>query len=155
MTPSYRKRPRGFLPPPYGENPSLAMDWRSSISRRLRANASAAEHKLGQARRRKQMNSLRLRPQFSLGPYFVDFVCLQARPIVEIDGSQHGDAKRAVHHGRCTAWLKQSGFGVARLLAKSGDDGSAAYFEWDRDRGRPRRERRDPDRDFSVSNDDL
>ena len=122
MMPSHRKRPRQILPPPPagGGNPSLAMDWgrgKTSISRQLRAQASDAEGKLWHALRRKQINGLRFRRQFALGPYFADFVCLPARLVIEVDGGQHGEAEQAARDARRTAWLERNGFRVLRFWA--------------------------------------
>ena len=51
-----------------------------------------AEQVLWQRLRRKQIDGLRFRRQFPLGHYIVDFVCLPARLIVEVDGGQHMEA---------------------------------------------------------------
>ena len=58
------------------------------------------------------MQGYKFRRQFVLGVYIVDFVCLEARLIIEVDGGQHadeeyGDAKR-------DAWLKSQKFRVLR-----------------------------------------
>jgi len=79
-------------------------------------NATDAENKLWSAVRRKQIGGLRFRRQFVLGPYFVDFVCLPARLVVEVDGSQHFDEKQLEHDRRRTAWLAREGFRVLRFL---------------------------------------
>jgi very-short-patch-repair endonuclease len=83
----------------------------------LRANASEAEQKLWHHLRLKQVNDLRFRRQFPLGPYFGDFVCLPARLVVEVDGSQHGDAGQMAHDARRTIWLEQNEFRVIRFSA--------------------------------------
>jgi very-short-patch-repair endonuclease len=83
----------------------------------LRATASDAEQKLWQVLRRKQVNGLRFRRQFPLGPYFADFVCLPARLVVEVDGSQHGESEQAAHDARRTAWLVRNDFRVIRFSA--------------------------------------
>jgi len=96
------------------------MDWgrgKTAISRQLRATASDAEQKLWQALRRKQVNSLRFRRQFPLGPYFADFVCLPARLVIEVDGGQHGEARQVAHDARRTAWLERHDFRVLRFWA--------------------------------------
>lgn len=122
--PSYRKRPRQ-LPPPLagGGNQSAArqtIDWgrgEIAISRQLRTQASDAEQKLWRHLRQKQIAGLRFRRQFPLGPYFADFVCLPARLVIEIDGSQHGEAGQAARDTRRTAWLNRNEFRVVRFPA--------------------------------------
>ncbi len=46
-----------------------------------------------------------------VGQYVADFACLEARPIVEIDGSQHAGAARDETR---TAELRSRGFRVLR-----------------------------------------
>ena len=52
------------------------------------------------------------RRQFPIGAYVVDFVCLEARLIIEIDGGQHAESQR--DHAR-DAWLKSQGFEILRF----------------------------------------
>ena len=71
-----------------------------------------AERKLWRGLRLRQVHGCKFRRQFTLGNYIVDFVCLEARLIVEVDGGQHaeegyGDTKR-------DGWLKSQGFQVKR-----------------------------------------
>jgi len=82
------------------------------IARRLRKNPTDAETHLWSRLRRKQLDGHRFRRQVPLGPYVADFVCFEARLIVEADGGQH--AERAADKTR-TAWLGAQGFKVLRL----------------------------------------
>lgn len=50
-----------------------------------------------------------------MGAYIVDFVCLDHRLIVELDGSQHGEPEYAERDHRRDAWLEAQGFHVARF----------------------------------------
>src|SRR5712664_3947047 len=113
MMPSYRKRPRQKIPPPLvggGEQsrPAIVRGRGILRARQLRAEASEAERMLWRLLRQKQLNGLRFRRQFPLGPYFADFVCLPARLVVEVDGSQHSDVSQAAHDLRRTAWLNRN-----------------------------------------------
>jgi very-short-patch-repair endonuclease len=58
-------------------------------ARALRSNLTDAERKLWSALRRRALDGHRFRRQHPLGPYIVDFVCLEQRLIVEVDGGQH------------------------------------------------------------------
>jgi very-short-patch-repair endonuclease len=122
--PSYRKRPRAALPPPLAGGGEQSTAKQSIVrgrgtlrSRQLRFQSSDAERKLWDCLRRKQMTGLRFRRQFPLGPYFADFVCLPARLVVEVDGSQHGEVAQAAHDERRTAWLRRNRFRVIRFWA--------------------------------------
>ncbi|WP_318011988.1 endonuclease domain-containing protein [Mesorhizobium sp. ESP-6-4] len=49
-----------------------------------------AEHKLWQELRDRRLDRIKFRRQVPIGKYVADFACLEARLIVELDGSQHG-----------------------------------------------------------------
>jgi len=48
-----------------------------------------------------------------MGPYILDFVCLKARLVIEVDGGQHATVMGA--DTRRTAWLESPGFRVLRF----------------------------------------
>ena len=85
----------------------------TSNARRLRQNRTDAERALWTRLRRKQLDGARFRQQVPLGAYVVDFLCLEERLIVEVDGGQHalGTAKDEAR----TAWLEERGFRVLRF----------------------------------------
>ena len=53
--------------------------------------------------------------QYSIGPYFVDFYCYQAKLIVELDGSQHYDPETIIYDNARTQYLQAQGFFVLRF----------------------------------------
>ena len=53
--------------------------------------------------------------QYSIGPYFVDFYCYQAKLIVELDGSQHCEPNAIEYDRKRTAYLQKQGFLVLRF----------------------------------------
>jgi very-short-patch-repair endonuclease len=71
-----------------------------------------AERKLWLALRAHRLNGLSFRRQVPVGPYIVDFVCHDARLIVEVDGGQHADS---VADQRRDAWLESAGYRVLRF----------------------------------------
>jgi very-short-patch-repair endonuclease len=79
----------------------------------MRANPTDAEQHLWYRLRRKQIGNARFRRQFPIGHFIVDFVCLPARLIVEVDGGHH-DVQAAADDER-TAWLEAEGFDVIRF----------------------------------------
>jgi very-short-patch-repair endonuclease len=80
-------------------------------ARRLRGNMTDAEQLLWRELRRNQPG-WRFRRQFPIPPYVVDFVCIEARLIVEADGGQH--AFRG-EDDRRDAYLQRQGWRVLRL----------------------------------------
>ena len=72
-----------------------------------------AEVRLWNRRRGEQFDGYRFRRQVPMGPYVVDFACLKARLVVEVDGGQHAEAIEA--DKRRAAWLASRGFTVVRF----------------------------------------
>lgn len=83
------------------------------ISRGLRANMTDAEWKLWGHIRLKQIDGKRFRRQQPIGPYIVDFACLDKKLVVEVDGSQHMDI--SVNDDERTAFLNAEGYQVLRF----------------------------------------
>ncbi len=82
-------------------------------ARNLRAEMTEAEKKLWRRLRQRELNGYRFRRQVPIGPYIVDFACLAARVVVEVDGGQHLDDTR--RDERRTAWLEERGYRVVRF----------------------------------------
>jgi very-short-patch-repair endonuclease len=81
----------------------------------LRRNMSNAERKLWQALRLKQLDGARFRRQYPIGPYIADFVCLEKRLVVEVDGPQHTDEIHIARDERRDRWLDAEGYRVMRF----------------------------------------
>ncbi|PBB36796.1 endonuclease domain-containing protein [Mesorhizobium sp. WSM3868] len=89
---------------------------------RHRANAKSmrkvmtdAELKLWNELRAHRLMGLGFRRQFPIAGYIVDLACPEKRLIVEVDGSQHGDAGRADADAIRTKRLEQDGWTVLRF----------------------------------------
>ncbi len=83
-------------------------------SRQLRADMTDAERELWRRLSRGQLQGWKFRRQVPIGPYFADFLCLDARLIVEVDGGQHQHA-RVEHDQERDAWLRSQGFRIVRF----------------------------------------
>jgi len=78
---------------------------------RLRRDQTDVERMLWEALRNRQLGGFKFRRQATIGAYVVDFLCLEHKLVVELDGGQHGptaDAQR-------TAFLQASGHRVIRF----------------------------------------
>ena len=82
-------------------------------ARELRSNATDAERLLWRFLRNRRLSGYRFRRQAPLGPYVADFVCLRARLVVEVDGSQHDE--RLIEELERTRHLARLGFRVIRF----------------------------------------
>ena len=80
----------------------------------LRSGMTDAERRLW-ARIRLEQLGVKFRRQHPLGPYVLDFACLEPKLVVEVDGSQHLDQQP--YDERRTAWLMAHGFPVLRFWA--------------------------------------
>jgi very-short-patch-repair endonuclease len=81
-------------------------------ARRLRKQMTDAERALWYLLRRKQVDGHRFRKQVPIGKYIVDFACLSARLIIEVDGSQHAESAADAERD---AWLQSQNFKVLRF----------------------------------------
>jgi BirA family biotin operon repressor/biotin-[acetyl-CoA-carboxylase] ligase len=83
-------------------------------ARTLRRNQTDAERQLWNALRRNQLDGCKFRRQHSMGAYIVDFICLEKKLIIELDGDQHGHAVHKRHDEKRDTWLKGRGYRVIR-----------------------------------------
>jgi very-short-patch-repair endonuclease len=82
-------------------------------ARRLRAETVVAEHKLWQRLRNRQLDGVKFRRQVPIGKYVADFVCQEAKLILELDGPTHDE--REEHDEQRTHWLTSHGYRVIRF----------------------------------------
>lgn len=80
-------------------------------ARELRAAMTDAERELWRRLRAGQLDGWKFRRQHAVPPCIVDFVCLSANLIVELDGSQHTPQSDAVR----TRFLVAQGFRILRF----------------------------------------
>ena len=64
------------------------------FARTMRADATMAETVLWQAIRNRQLDGFKFKRQVPLDGYILDFVCFDARLIIEVDGFQHAENRR-------------------------------------------------------------
>jgi len=66
------------------------------FARRLRKQQTSGEQKLWRYLRSKRFHHLKFRRQVPVGPYIVDFLCVEKKLVIEIDGDSHfqPDAER-------------------------------------------------------------
>jgi adenine-specific DNA-methyltransferase len=69
------------------------------------------ERKLWHALRDRRFNGFKFRRQATIGWFVVDFLCVEGRLIVELDGGQHGEEADAPR----TAFLEAKGYRVIRF----------------------------------------
>ena len=82
-------------------------------ARELRNCMTDAEQKLWYHLKHRQVGNEKFRRQHIVGPYIVDFVCLNKRVVVECDGGQHQEQKD--YDEKRDAFLRDKGFVVLRF----------------------------------------
>jgi very-short-patch-repair endonuclease len=83
------------------------------LAQKLRRNQADAEVKLWRALRSRQIEGAKFRRQFPIGRYIADFICLEARLVIEVDGPQH--ALQVDEDQERTEFLESKGLTVVRF----------------------------------------
>jgi very-short-patch-repair endonuclease len=111
-------------------------------ARELRRNATPAEQVLWSVLRNRQLAGCHFRRQHILAGFIVDFCCIKARLVVEVDGAQHNGPNEDDAHR--THVLNELGFEVLRFSNASvlndlthvlGTIGAACRSGWSRPTG--------------------
>ena len=84
-------------------------------ARHLRRELTEAERKLWYALRAHRLAGLSFRRQTPCGPFIVDFLCADARLVVEVDGATHSTEDEIVYDKRRDAWFAANGYRVLRV----------------------------------------
>ena len=83
-----------------------------SFARQMRSTPTEAEERLWGALRNRRLDKLKFRRQVPVGAYIADFICMEAKLIVEVDGTQHAESRRDAVRD---ADLEARGFRVLRF----------------------------------------
>lgn len=92
---------------------TLRDNTRRDRARRLRREDTDAEARLWSSLRDRRLGGWKWRRQVPLGPYIVDFLCVEAGLVVELDGGQH--ANQMAYDARRTRYLEGLGLRVMRF----------------------------------------
>ncbi len=88
--------------------------WAGQRARELRRALTPAEQTLWLHLRGQRLAGFKFRRQEPVGRYIMDFVCFQARLVIELDGQQHA-TEQAEHDAVRDQWLQDQGFQVLRV----------------------------------------
>lgn len=84
-----------------------------AFAKELRKQQTDAERILWQCLRNRSMAGYKFRRQEIIGNYIVDFLCLEKKLIIELDGSQHMDMEQKDR--KRTQFLESLGYIVIRF----------------------------------------
>ena len=82
-------------------------------AKQLRRDSTVLEMKLWSRLRDRRLGGFKFRRQYWIEKYIVDFVCIELKVIVELDGYQH--AEQITYDTKRTEFLRQRGFKVLRF----------------------------------------
>ncbi len=85
----------------------------TGTARKLRSETTDAESRLWNALRNRQMNGFKFKRQVPFGRYIADFICVEAKLIIEADGGQH--AQQVETDEIRSKYLEAGGYRVLRF----------------------------------------
>ena len=104
-----------------GKIVSVTSKLRRDRARRLRRDQTETEALLWEILRAGRLDGWKWRRQATVGPFIVDFLCLEAGVAVELDGGIHAD--QVEYDARREAYLRRHGLQVLRFRnAQVADD---------------------------------
>ena len=83
-----------------------------AIAQKLRNNSTDTEKYLWKYLRGRQLEEFKFRRQHPIGKYIVDFINLERKIIIEVDGGQHSENKKDKLRDK---WLEEKGYEVLRF----------------------------------------
>lgn len=86
-----------------------------NLARKLRKNQTDAERLLWFKLRNRQLAGAKFRRQHEIGYYIVDFVSIEKKVVVEVDGGQHNDESKMIKDNERTKYLEREGYHVLRF----------------------------------------
>jgi very-short-patch-repair endonuclease len=112
-------------------------------ARSLRNTATISEKRLWLFLNKRQRQGFRFSRQIPVGPYFCDFLCREARLVIELDGDSHDYT--VDHDTRRDAFLRANGYHILRFQNEDVRDGlesvllaiDAALLEWQAEQAHP------------------
>ena len=85
----------------------------SQRARALRKRMTDAERLLWRYLRNRELGGWKFRRQYPVGPFIVDFICVEKNVVIEVDGGQHAE-NEALDLQR-SAYLNKMGYRVFRF----------------------------------------
>ena len=85
----------------------------SQRARALRKRMTDAERLLWRHLRNRELGGWKFRRQYPVGPFIVDFICVEKNVVIEVDGGQHAE-NEALDLQR-SAYLNKMGYRVLRF----------------------------------------
>ena len=91
------------------------MNNKTILARNLRKSSTIQERRLWNLLKNRQFHNLKFKRQQPIGDYIVDFICKEAKIIIEIDGGQHNEPENINYDKVRTEYLNNLGYKVIRF----------------------------------------
>ena len=88
------------------------------LAKGLRKRSTDVEQLLWSRLRAGRFEGMKFRRQHPIGQYIADFVCLERKLIIELDGGQHALPDEILKDRQRDAWLEKEGYTVVRFWDK-------------------------------------
>src|SRR5271165_2158590 len=82
-------------------------------AREMRRDSTDAERRLWAYLHGRQLENFKFRRQHPIGPFIVDFCCIEKKLVIELDGGQHLDYQQ--YDARRTGVMEERGYSVIRF----------------------------------------
>ena len=83
------------------------------LARVLRKRMTDAERLLWRHLRNRELGGWKFRRQYPVGPFIVDFICVEKNVVIEVDGGQHAENEELDRQR--SAYLNKMGYRVLRF----------------------------------------
>ena len=98
-------------------------------AKHLRKNMTETEKILWQAIRNRKISGFKFRRQHPVGQFIVDFYCVEARLVIEVDGEIHNKSEAKERDANRTAELESLGLKVLRFQNQEVDENIERVIE--------------------------
>jgi leucyl-tRNA synthetase len=115
LTPNPSPKERGAKDPGYMN--STKEEWRRTLqfAKQNRKDATVEEDIIWQELRNRKIADFKFRRQHPIAGYIPDFVCLEKKLIIEIDGGYHNETEQIKFDTARESWLAEQGFTMIRF----------------------------------------
>jgi very-short-patch-repair endonuclease len=83
------------------------------LARALRKRMTDAERLLWRHLRNRELGGWKFKRQYPVGPFIVDFICVEKNIVIEVDGGQHAEDEES--DLQRSAYLNKMGYRVCRF----------------------------------------
>ncbi|CAN5718306.1 hypothetical protein BH11BAC4_BH11BAC4_12710 [soil metagenome] len=101
----------------YGYVTSTEAEWKHTIAfaKQNRKDPTEEENKIWQELRNRNIDGYKFRRQHPIAGYIPDFVCLEKKLIIEIDGGYHNHKEQQIFDSAREKWLSDFGYSMIRF----------------------------------------